>query len=151
MSNDPYRQRGGAPDQRGRAPARWQVTRLTPEEWGHVAVSLPGWQWMPGMLGSSGKRITVVHYGGDGWSIEIGGIWGDPDDETIDPDDPATAGCLLALLGEYAWMVSLAPDRSGKWYVTTAFEREYAGSYTQHDTLGRACIAAAVALGRWPA
>ena len=26
------------------------MTERTTEEWGRLAVSLPGWRWMPGML-----------------------------------------------------------------------------------------------------
>ena len=56
-------------------------------------------------------------------------------DRLPDPDDPATAGCLLALLGPYADVVVYD---CGMWTYGVAF-----------DTLGRACIAAAEALGRW--
>ena len=118
------------------------MTERTPEEWGRVAVSLPGWRWMPGMLGSSGKRIMAAHYGGDGWSIEIGGIWGDPDDEAINPDDPVTAGCLLELLGSGVDTCSC-----GDGVDVAIVDRGVSG---HGKTRGRACIAAAEALGRWP-
>ena len=91
----------------------------TAEEWGRIAVSLPGWRWMPGM-----------------------GTLPLPNPELPDPDDPATAGCLLALLGAgYAVAISIDGWVSvGSWPTVIA----------EASTLGRACIAAAEAIGRWP-
>jgi len=86
------------------------------EDWGRVAVALPGWRWMEGMLahGHMGAWRT-------GAAGALAGSW-------PDPDDPATEGCLLALLG-----------------------RPHHGLLQPRGTtLGRACIAAAAALGRWP-
>ena len=111
--------------------------KRTAEEWGRVAVSLPGWRWMPGMRSNFNARSV----GDDLWldrdDLRGSVIYADPDDgEVPDPDDPATAGCLLALLGPYADEVVYD---CGMWTYGVAF-----------DTLGRACIAAAEALGRWP-
>ena len=100
----------------------------TAEEWGRVAVSLPGWRGMPGMADNKGGRLIV-------------GQWGPR--MTPDPDDPATAGCLLAMLGSgcRCWQ-----DREdGLWTVEVGGVRA-----SMHTTLGRACIAVAEALGRWP-
>ena len=55
-----------------------------------------------------------------------------------DPDDPATAGCLLALLGNERWRLHI-DDVGGIGHLIHVGE-----------SLGRACIAAAAALGRWP-
>jgi len=71
-----------------------------------------------------------------------------------DPDDPATAGCLLALLGSTpadGYMAHILPPSSAvtDWriYMNTAIT----GSMSAYGTtLGRACIAAAAANGRWP-
>jgi len=106
------------------------------EDWGRLAVSLPGWRWMPGMReGRTGERYED----GDGpWIVR----------KWPDPDDPATAGCLLALLGPGAWD-NVAPgsvhaaDGEGWWAWVD-------GEWSEGLTLGRACIAAAVALGEWP-
>jgi len=117
--------------------------RRTAEEWGRVAVSLPGWRGMPGML--DGRRGAGCRYSAastlsdDWWSA-----WGWPD-----PDDPATAGCLLELLicdefspsihtGVGGTDVELWDDQDGEAAVGSACN------------LGRACIAAAEQLGRWP-
>jgi len=111
--------------------------KRTAEEWGRVAVSLPGWRWMPGMLQwrtgpwMGSRRSVDSDYFDTGHEARVmkGDTW-------PDPDDPATAGCLLALLGPYADEVVYD---CGMWTYGVAF-----------DTLGRACIAAAEALGRWP-
>ena len=59
----------------------------------------------------------------------------------IDPDDPATAGCLLALLGERVAVV----HGTRSWFVNP-----YGDGSGEGSTLGRACIAAALAMGCWP-
>lgn len=68
-------------------------------------------------------------------------------DRVPDPDDPATAGCLLVLLEP----ASPCPFRrpGGLWVVTAG---QYPiGSWDLTPLpFGRACIAAAAALGRWP-
>jgi len=146
------------------------------EEWGRLAVSLPGWRWMPGILAGprshpkerwlicwADQQYTKTPDGwtgphgweGGGYKVDNGKVWrighsgGDPIDLSgdgwfPDPDDPATAGCLLALLGERE-----CPQRrpGGLWVVTTGGVRPIiaAGS-----VLGRVCIAAAAAIGRWP-
>ena len=80
------------------------MNERTAEEWGRVAVSLPGWRWMPGMrptqLGDYGHKEggiaiedgAAMYHDGVEWQMEtICRV------EWPDPDDPATAGCLLAL------------------------------------------------------
>ena len=126
----------------------------TAEEWGRLAVSLPGWRWMPGMLN---RKDGTRYMGSARWA------WDDPyrhhaqgiaDDDWPDPDDPATAGCLLALLGptpSEGYMAHVLPPSSAvtKWriHMNTA----QTGPLSAYgSTLGRACIAAAEALGRWP-
>ena len=129
------------------------------EEWGRVAVALPGWRWMARMyarmpLGSGATTwvsVTAVegewlHHSGDRRTLasrcypQVG--------------DPATAGCLLAMLGP-GWTIQALYDRHGV-IVTkgAAYRAKYETGAGKHfytgATLGRACIAAAEALGRWP-
>jgi hypothetical protein len=53
------------------------------------AVACKGWRWMPGMADCYGRRLRE-------------GDWIDPAAEFPDLMDPATLGCLLALVRE-AW------------------------------------------------
>jgi hypothetical protein len=72
-------------------------------------------------------------------------------DALPDPDDPATAGCLLALLGDRVNVYGPlgTDDEDNGWEVvlrSSADER----TRGRGSTLGRACIAAAEAIGLWP-
>lgn len=120
---------------------------------------LPGWRWMRGMTASAmplcgpvllscdedGERHTehIVRPGGDGNEVTFAPEWGIvgrfPGDYSSpfipDLTDPATAGCLLALLGE---------NRATRGAVFVLVEATHA------RTLGEACARAALALGRWP-
>ena len=60
------------------------------------------------------------------------------------PDDHATAGCLLALLGPCEVAYDDADPECGPWSVAVLHH------FRMGRTIGRACIAAAEALGRWP-
>ena len=132
----------------------------TAEEWGRVAVSLPGWRWMPGMLVVDTASNPAYRFTGRAW--DDGGVVSDDGDglnlecicrvEWPDPDDPATAGCLLALLGSRC-LVRILP-REGRALCEIVIPGDLTPDgrphrITGHD-LGRACIAAAEALGRWP-
>jgi hypothetical protein len=126
-------------------------------EWGALAVSIPGWGWMPGMLN---RRDGPRYMGSTRWA------WDDPyrhhaqgiaDDDWPDPDDPATAGCLLALLGPrltvYDYGSYAEPGENGlRFRVVVYGASKGRPHWPPRDckTLGRACIAAAAALGRWP-
>jgi hypothetical protein len=101
----------------------------TAEEWGRVAVSLPGWRVLRGMKWHGEEGLPMS----SDWLP-----W-------PDPDDPATAGCLLALLGP---AISMTQRPDGTWWVGERWlSKRWWG---EGPTLGRACIAAAGALGRWP-
>ena len=121
--------------------------KRTAEEWGRLAVSLPGWRWMPGMLQwrtgpwMGSRRSVDSDYFDTGHEARVMG-----GDTWPDPDDPATEGCLLALLGARAVDVVCPAANGGRWAVSVSGPHHIGiGS-----TLGRACIAAAEALGRWP-
>ena len=74
------------------------------------------------------------------------------DEIAPDPDDPATAGCLLALLG-HGCLVRVLP-RKGRPLVEIVIPSGLTRDGRPHridgHNLGRACIAAAEAMGRWP-
>jgi len=104
------------------------------EEWGRLAVSLPGWRWMPGMLTDCGERVT------DPEICYLGTL--------PDPDDPATEGCMVRLLARTCWIHRAAVLPLG---AVVSIETPDGLSVTgRGSTLGRAAIAAAAAIGEWP-
>ena len=142
----------------------------TAEEWGRVAVGLPMWPhgtvakrrgvvgWVSGVEALSRMlppvdrlRVIFVAELGTTTFYQVVAPGGYPQIRMVngrhefvpDPDDPATAGCLLALLGSgvRVWM----DGADDLWTVEVGGVRA-----SMHATLGRACIAAAAALGRWP-
>lgn len=122
-----------------------------------AAVALRGWVWVAGMAATSGGRVTWVDHEPqvDPDTLELvqppGGVpyyfdeplW----NRVPDPDDAATAGVLLAMLGRR--VVQLYPARTG-WSVALAREGGDGLLHCTEATLGRAVVAAAVALGGWP-
>ena len=95
------------------------------------AVACKRWRWIPGMLAHTGLRI--VRHDSDGYLVGyfanhayistcINDVWTDAPDNTVDclPDfrDPATMGCLLALVRE-AWgpEATVSVNISGFWAV----------------------------------
>ena len=128
----------------------------TAEEWGRLAVSIPGWRWMVGMLSRNFDgpvRVESV----DGTQPGIL-RWCRYTDEAMhadirsapvpDPDDPATAGCLLALLGNPEVVDERADHlRRDECYADVVIDAVMSGT---PGRISRACIAAAGALGRWP-
>jgi hypothetical protein len=103
-------------------------------EWGALAVSIPGWPWMPGMLGYN-------DYGGTYRIMDHSEASQINADLTPDPDDPATAGCL--------WEMAGRPTVSRIGYRIAVGAPPHWVEVPWHQ-LGRACIAYAAALGRWP-
>jgi len=130
------------------------MSEKTAEDWGRVAVSLPGWRWMPGMLfGSELPHGLDTRCKGNDRLTEVEDRdvdWPTPDNiarhEWPYPDDHATAGCLLALLGALGPIMD-GLSLAGRMDVWSRLMRAL-----MHDPkdIGRACIAAAAALGRWP-
>ncbi len=107
------------------------------EEWGALAVSIPGWRWIPGM--AVGGEVSPRHRRvGDHWHMRSAMLDPRRKEAWPDPDDAATAGCLEALLGGPVLThlaVMADPVASNLWH---------------HGRAGRARIAAAAANGRWP-
>ena len=128
------------------------------EEWGRLAVSLPGWRWMPGMraVDSTGEDTPGRVFDSSGCVV-----FEDQDRELTeervylcdvpDSDDPATAGCLLRLLESED--ISLHSDGNGSpiyldwWDPKTPMNDPIR---FEAPTIGRVCIMVAVHLGRWP-
>lgn len=115
----------------------------TAEEWGRLAVSLPGWRWMPGMLGQT-------EYGGTDRIMDYTEASQPNVDVLPDPDDPATEGCLFRLLGwPHARLVGAVGGRPA--YAVTALGGDnLTMGKGRAWGLGRALIAAAAAIGHWP-
>ena len=129
------------------------MAERTAEEWGRVAVALPGWRWMPGMHTPEGVVREVERQDDGEWLIWVGqrDQWEPASRMMPSCDDPATAGCLLALLGpEAAHMTTAVFIRPGAVEIDLLVGPTvvYRGAGPVR-TLGRACIAAAEALGRW--
>lgn len=118
------------------------MSEWAPEEWGRAAVALPGWPHRtPGGCGRFESGIEYIPSDAEDWADGgAGGPVPNPDDAT-----GATAGCLLALLGMDADRIMLLgrDDRLADWYDGKTWRDD-------RLPLGRACIAAAIALGRWP-
>ena len=114
-----------------------------PEEWGRLAVSIPGWRWMPQIRDGATGNVYMGHCWCDGWHAweaddDMDGAW-------PDPDDPATEGCLFALLGDERDSIMVLPNTKGlvEWHNGADFD-------LQSLPLGRAAIAAAAAICRRP-
>jgi len=119
------------------------------EEWGRLAMSIPGWP-------------AAKHQQPDGQIMDSCGIdWIYSDQEDWDrggagfpvpnPDYSGTVGSLLALLGGavilYGPQGMDDPDTEWEAAIRLPSGRVVRG---RGLCIGRACIAAAAALGRWP-
>jgi hypothetical protein len=104
------------------------------------------WRWMDGMFTACGLRVCE---GGKGYVIGYrsaptrdGDGWYDGDDAGMIPDleDPATIGCLLALVRE-AWGEPLAHVRPSKYPDEFRVHHLWSGC-DYHDTEAEALAAA---------
>ncbi|MBT61204.1 MAG: hypothetical protein CMA63_06625 [Euryarchaeota archaeon] len=110
----------------------------TKEEWGALAASIEGWDWLPGMRDVAGFRLLRA---------------GNPEDQpncVPDVDDMATAGCMLELLG-YPQLTLVGKVDGVPHFRVRVLDTNNAFVYATGQAwgLGRACVAAAAALGRW--
>lgn len=68
------------------------------------AIACRDWSWQPGMLAQTAtSEVPDLHYldGGCWWDIGLEEVMlSEPDDPLPDLTDPATLGCLLALVRE---------------------------------------------------
>jgi hypothetical protein len=95
---------------------------MTPKEASALArraIACPRWRWMPGMVTTYGQRIARVDADGYTVAYQRGGHLQMVEADAL-PDlaDPATLGCLLALVRD-AWgddTISMA-WAAGGWYV----------------------------------
>jgi hypothetical protein len=107
------------------------------------AVACPKWRWMPGMLDPSGRRAMWV-YPEDGiitWShIPENCVVRDAD-ALPDLADPATVGCLLALVREVRQEPTgfAVPTHAGGW---SYYTRLIAADWYAGDTEAEALVAA---------
>lgn len=106
------------------------------------ATDLPGWVWMRGMTTTDG-RVCLSSPGVVAWNRY------EPGAPEPDLDDPATGGAMLALLGEHAWRVGPHDSPQGiRFFARLVVSRDC--DINLIPTLGQACLAVALSLGRWP-
>jgi hypothetical protein len=124
-------------------------------EWTERACALPGAPdiWL---LAADGKGLITVD-GDEGlYGIASDGTWWEPTGRADRPwvlavDHDGTAGCLLALLGQRC-LVRILP-REGlpiEIVIPSGLMPDGRPHRVTGINLGRACIAAAAAIGRWP-
>ena len=77
------------------------------------AVACSGWKWLPGMLTSDGFRVCRVDTDGYkfGYHTEYNYAYAVVGDVLPDLEDPATLGCLLALVREAWWQDDMGASR----------------------------------------
>lgn len=82
------------------------MTAKTKEELGKRAVACKAWRWMPGMLVITGPARLKVRLTGSNVSQMPFGLTGDA---YPDITDPATRGCIDALVEEASGMKPMSP------------------------------------------
>lgn len=110
----------------------------------HRAVATPRWRWVPGMLAVEWAVPGMVLT--DGRPVRVDDRWHEVGVWLPDLSDPATLGCLLALVREAWGDPTLSPcwqDETGGWDVVGNRWNIIAGSTTEAEALvvalGAAC------------
>jgi hypothetical protein len=80
------------------------------QELARRAVACEGWRWMPGMLMMRVENRPGYSFGP--CRVVEGGVYDDAKHKLPDLDDPATIGCLLALVREAWGAVAIDIDES---------------------------------------
>jgi hypothetical protein len=120
---------------------------------------LPGWEWLPGMLVhlySTPRRLLAVREDDFLGEPVLEGLvdqeesapkWVNLQYVLLCPEDPATGGCFLSLLGDdiEVWM------EPGAVYVRPYAAGETTGPSWSGATLGEACVSMALGRGYWRA
>jgi hypothetical protein len=105
------------------------------------AVACKGWRCMPGMLRQDGCRYTGMGMWANGARLTEEDVEVDAPDQWPDLTDPATLGCLLALVRE-AWgdpAIYASTENDGTWGVFNTGD----GIVThKHDSEAEALVAA---------
>ena len=86
------------------------------------AVACKGWRLMPGMLRQDGCRYTGMGMWANGARLTEEDVEVDAPDQWPDLSDPATLGCLLALVRD-AWgdpKINVVPFGASVWAVAYA-------------------------------
>lgn len=126
---------------------------MTDQDWqdlGRRAVACRAWRWLPGMLEIGGARSNGEQYGGSVWVDHCGGSYEPIAGWVPDLRDPATVGCLLALVRE-AWkpwagidpMPCTHQTLDGSWGVGSWVSRTFAAiNLPTYHTEAHALVAA---------
>lgn len=129
------------------------INEMTLEELAEYAVTLDGWEWMPGMVDSYGD--IVVSSPSENWMYVCGRMYEDDTKREVaigqevqgtypDLTDPATLGCVLAMARKKHGPMSRAICSDiYKWgFVSGRFAHHYILIDTELQTEAHALIAA---------
>jgi len=99
------------------------------------AVACKGWRWMPGMLDTTGRRFIEYADCGEAawlWVADDGCEWLPVEGRLPDLTDPATLGCLLALVREAYGKPGILARRFG-----SSLWRVYDDAWLKRAPLGK--------------